>query len=104
MVIVRSEGPNSKWIRVDTRLTNQLTEQNNKFGTTPFFCAVFCCRARKPTRTVSQHTCRTLHLAFQNLPYDEVYNILAGMVLKAIHWVRSGVLGQDSPVSHGHPE
>jgi len=32
-----------------------------------------------------QHTCRTLHLAFQNLPYDEVYNILAGMVLKAIH-------------------
>jgi hypothetical protein len=38
----------------------------------------------EPTRQNLQQVCRTLHFAFQGQSYDEIYNILAGMVLRAI--------------------
>jgi hypothetical protein len=39
----------------------------------------------EPSRQDLQKVCHTLHLAFQVQSYDEVCNILAGMVLKAIY-------------------
>jgi hypothetical protein len=32
-----------------------------------------------------QGICRTMHVAFKNESYDEVYNILAGLLVKVIH-------------------
>jgi hypothetical protein len=49
------------------------------------FLRMFLPSGQDPSKINLQRSCRMLHLAFQNLPYDEIYNILAGMVLKAIH-------------------
>jgi hypothetical protein len=39
---------------------------------------------KEPNRMNLQTVCRTLHLGFLNQPYDEVYNILAGIVIRAV--------------------
>jgi hypothetical protein len=61
------------------------------------FLRLFLPAGQEASRINLQKTCRTLHLAFQNMSYDEVRRnydgppgdrstcILAGMVLKAIH-------------------
>ena len=46
--------------------------------------ALFLSGQQSPTRQQLQGVCRTLHLAFLNQSYDEVYNILIGMVIRAI--------------------
>ncbi len=48
------------------------------------FLSYFLAPGETPNKTTLFRICRTLHLAFIGQSYDEVYNILAGMIVKAV--------------------
>jgi hypothetical protein len=49
-----------------------------------YFLRRFLRSGDQPTRAALQAACRTLHLAFPRQSFDEVYNILTGLLIKVI--------------------
>jgi len=52
---------------------------------TAYFLRQFLRPGEEPVRSTLQAACRTLHLAFPRQSFDEVYNILTGLMIKVVN-------------------
>jgi hypothetical protein len=61
------------------------TYKGHASNDTVYFLRQFLRPGDKPVRANLQAACRTLHLAFPHQSFDEVYNILTGLMIKVIN-------------------
>ena len=61
------------------------TYKGNASNDTVYFLRQFLRPGDEPVRANLQAACRTLHLAFPHQSFDEVYNILTGLLIKVVN-------------------